>query len=181
MARFGMVIDTRQCIGCQDCVVACNIENNVPPGKRRGWVRTEVQGRFPDLSMRFYSERCNHCDEPPCVPVCPVGASHVSSLGKTVQIHYDKCIKCGLCVEACPYQARFMNELRDGTADKCTFCAHRLKEGKEPACAAVCPTKAIFFGDLDNPRSKLNELLRTRKHEVLKPDKGTKPRIYYLV
>ena len=65
MARLGMVIDTRQCIGCQDCVVACNIENNVPPGQRRDWVRTEVKGRFPDLSMRFYSERCNHCDEPP--------------------------------------------------------------------------------------------------------------------
>jgi Fe-S-cluster-containing dehydrogenase component len=181
MARFGMVIDTRQCIGCQDCVVACNIENNVPPGQRRNRVRTEVKGRFPELAMTFYSERCNHCDEPPCVPVCPVGASHVSAYGKTVQIHYDKCIKCGLCVEACPYQARFMNELRDGTADKCTFCVHRLKEGKQPACAAVCPTKAIFFGDLDNPKSQLNALLRARKHEVLKPEKGTKPRIYYLV
>ena len=181
MARLGMVIDTRRCVGCMDCVVACKTENRVPEGFNRDWIVSETVGTFPTLHMEIRSERCNHCDEPPCVPVCPVGASHVSTLGKTVQIHYDKCIKCGLCIEACPYGARFMNELRDGTADKCTFCAHRLKEGKEPACAAVCPTKAIFFGDLDNPKSKLNDLLRARKHEVLKPDKGTKPRIYYLV
>jgi Fe-S-cluster-containing dehydrogenase component len=176
-----MAIDTRQCIGCQDCVVACNVENNVPPGKRRNWVRTEVAGRFPDLKLTFFSERCNHCDEPPCVPVCPVGASHVSDLGKTTQIHYDKCIKCGLCIPACPYNARFMNELNDGTADKCTFCTHRLKLGQEPACAAVCPTRAIHFGDLDDPKSKLNALLASRKHEVLKPGLGTRPRVYYLV
>lgn len=180
MARLGMVIDTRQCIGCQDCVVACNIENNVPPGKRRDWVRTEVKGRFPELKVTFFSERCNHCDTPPCVPVCPVGASHVSDLGKTVQIHYEKCIKCGLCIKACPYEARFLNELNDGAADKCTFCAHRLMEGKDPACVSVCPTRAMFFGDLDDPQSTVNELLRSRKHQVLKPELGTKPRIHYL-
>jgi Fe-S-cluster-containing dehydrogenase component len=180
MARFGMVIDTRQCIGCQACVVACNIENNVPPGKRRDWVRTEVMGRFPDLKMTFFSERCNHCDNPPCVPVCPVGASHVSDFGKTVQIHEDKCIKCGLCIPACPYGARFLNEMKDNTADKCTFCVHRVKEGKDPACVSVCPARAMFFGDLDNPKSEVSQLLRTRKHEVLKPEKGTRPRVYYL-
>lgn len=181
MARYGMVIDTRLCIGCEDCVVACNVENNVPSGKRRDRVRAEEQGRFPAITLRFFSERCNHCDNPPCVEVCPTQASHVSDLGRTVQVDYEKCIKCELCIGACPYGARFMNELNEGKADKCTFCAHRLKEGKDPACVSVCPTRAMAFGDLDDPKSGVGALLRKRKHQVLKPEAGTRPRIHYLV
>jgi Fe-S-cluster-containing dehydrogenase component len=176
-----MVIDTRLCMGCEDCVVACNIENNVPAGKRRTRVRAEVTGKFPKIAMSFFSERCNHCDNPPCVKVCPTGASYISEVGKTVQIDYAKCIKCELCLQACPYEARFMNVNREGKADKCTFCVHRLKEGKEPACVSVCPARAIAFGDLDDPKSRVRKLLRTRKPTVLKPSSGTKPRVYYLL
>jgi Fe-S-cluster-containing dehydrogenase component len=176
-----MVIDTRLCIGCEDCVVACNIENDVPQGRRRSRVRSEVKGRFPKLALTFFSERCNHCDNPPCVKVCPTGASYVSDVGKTVQIDSAKCVKCELCLSACPYGARFMNVNLGGVADKCSFCAHRLKEGKEPACVAVCPMRAMVFGDLDDPKSRVTELLRTRKAQVLKPAAGTKPRVYYLV
>jgi Fe-S-cluster-containing dehydrogenase component len=181
VARFGMVIDTRQCIGCQDCVVACNIENGVPPGQRRARVRAEVKGTFPKLAMTFFSERCNHCDKAPCIEVCPTGASHVSEVGRTVQIDAGKCIACALCIPACPYGARFMNELKDGKAEKCDFCLHRLKEGKEPACAAVCPARAIAFGDLDDPKSTVSRLLKARKSTVLKPEKGTRPRVHYLI
>ena len=180
MARYGMVVDTRQCIGCEDCVVACNVENDVPPGQRRDRVRPQLEGRFPDLKLTFFSERCNHCDNPPCVAVCPTQASHVAEPGRTVQIDYEKCIKCQLCLQACPYGARFMNELKEGKADKCTFCAHRLAEGKDPACVAVCPARAMSFGDLDDPASRVSELLRTRSHQVLKPEAGTKPRVFYL-
>ncbi len=183
MSRLGMVIDTRQCIGCEGCVVACNIENDVPPGERRCRVTTETSGRFPRLALTFYSQRCNHCDEPPCVPVCPTGASHVSQLphlGKTVQINAARCIRCKLCVEACPYDARFMNPRRRGVADKCDFCAHRLAQGLTPACASVCPTKAIAFGDLDDPASPASTMLKGRKAAPLGAGFGTKPRIFYL-
>ena len=85
MARFGMVIDTRKCVGCMDCVVACQTENDVPTGFCRDWIKTEVRGTFPTLTMEIRSERCNHCDNPPCVQCCPTGASHVEPFGKTVQ------------------------------------------------------------------------------------------------
>jgi Fe-S-cluster-containing dehydrogenase component len=179
MARFGMVIDTRRCVGCMDCVVACQTENGVPLGQRRDWVVTEERGAFPKVAIEIRSERCNMCDNPPCVPVCPTGASHVSEFGKLVLVTERDCIKCNLCVGACPYGARFMN--RDtGFADKCTFCVHRLKAGLEPACVSVCPTHAMHFGDLDDPNGKLQQLLAVNKHRVLQPEKNTRPRIHYL-
>jgi Fe-S-cluster-containing dehydrogenase component len=165
-------------------VVACNVENSVPTGQRRSRVTHEVTGRFPKLALTFFSQRCNQCDDPPCVPVCPTGASHVSDkshLAGTVQITAYKCIKCRQCVDACPYDARFMNAQRGGIADKCNFCAHRLKDGKDPACVSVCPAKAMAFGDLDDPASRVAQLLKARRHTVLGPQHGTKPKVFYLV
>ncbi len=101
-------------------------------------------------------------------------------LGRTVQINAARCIKCGECVAACPYDARFLNEARRGVADKCNFCAPRLAQGREPACAAVCPTHAIAFGDLDDPTSAVARLLKTRKGAPLGAGFGTKPRVFYL-
>jgi len=178
MARYGMVIDTRKCVGCMDCVVACQTENDVPQGYCRDWIVTEVRGTFPSLTMEIRSERCNHCDNPPCVYCCPTGASHVEAEGKTVQVTASRCIGCKACVAACPYGARFINP--KGYADKCTFCMHRVKEGKDPACVSVCPTHCMYFGDLDDPKSAVNELLRTRKSHTLLPEAGTKPRVFYL-
>ena len=178
MARLGMVIDTRKCVGCMDCVVACQTENDVPQGYCRDWIVTEVRGEFPRLAMQIRSERCNHCDDPPCVDCCPTGASHVEPLFKTVQVAPNRCIGCKACVAACPYGARYIHP--DGYADKCTFCLHRVKEGKLPACVAVCPTSCMHFGDLDDPKSGVSELLRARKWRTLLPEAGTKPRIFYL-
>jgi Fe-S-cluster-containing dehydrogenase component len=178
MPRFGMVIDTRKCVGCMDCVVACQTENDVPQGYCRDWIVTEVRGEFPRLAMQIRSERCNHCDDPPCVDCCPTGASHVEPFGKTVQIAANRCIGCKACVSACPYGARFIHP--DGYADKCSFCLHRVKEGKLPACVAVCPTSCMHFGDVDDPKSGVSELLRTRKWRTLLPEAGTRPRIFYL-
>ncbi len=183
MSRLGMVIDTKLCIGCEDCVAACNIENDVPAGQRRCKVTSETSGRFPKLALAFFSQRCNQCDEPPCVSVCPTGASHVSALpalGRTVQITASKCIKCAACVDACPYDARFINPARQGVADKCDFCAKRLLKGQAPACASVCPTQAIAFGDLDDPASRVAQLLKNRRAAPLGAGFGTRPRIYYL-
>jgi Fe-S-cluster-containing dehydrogenase component len=178
MARFGMVIDTRKCVGCMDCVVACQTENDVPSGFCRDWITTEVRGTFPNLTMEIRSERCNHCDNPPCVSCCPTGASHVEDFGKTVQVTANKCIGCKACIAACPYDARFVHP--KGYVDKCTFCIHRVKDGLDPACVSVCPTHCMHFGDLDDPKSAVNDLLRTRRHHSLLPEAGTRPRIFYL-
>lgn len=178
MARFGMVIDTKKCVGCMDCVVACKTENNVPEGFNRDWIVQDVKGAYPTLNMQIRTERCNHCDNPPCVYCCPCGASHVHELGGVVLVHHDKCSGCKACMAACPYDARFIHP--EGYADKCTFCIHRVEEGLDPACVSVCPTHCMYFGDLDDPNSELNKLLNSRKHSSLIPEAGTKPQIYYL-
>jgi Fe-S-cluster-containing dehydrogenase component len=178
MPRFAMVIDTRKCVGCMDCVVACQTENDVPHGYCRDWISTEVHGSFPDLAMEIRSERCNHCDNPPCVSCCPTGASHVEDFGKVVLVTANKCIGCKACISACPYGARYVHP--DGYVDKCTFCMHRVKDGLDPACVSVCPTHCMTFGDLDDPKSAVNALLRTRNNHTLLPEAGTKPRVFYL-
>ena len=179
MARFGMAIDTVRCVGCMDCVVACKTENEVPNGLCRDWITQEATGKFPTPHLEIRSERCNHCDNPPCVHCCPTGASHVQKFGRLVQIHHDVCIGCKACLASCPYDARFIHP--EGYADKCTFCTHRVEKGMQPACVAVCPTHCMHFGDLDDPNSDVSRLLRFRKHHLLLPNAGTKPRIYFLV
>jgi Fe-S-cluster-containing dehydrogenase component len=178
MARFGMVIDTRKCVGCTDCVIACQTENSVPAGYARDWIATVASGTFPTLSLQIRSERCNHCDNPPCVACCPTGASHVAQPGAIVKVTGNRCIGCKACVAACPYGARFVHP--DGYTDKCTFCDHRVQQGKDPACVAVCPTTCMSFGDLDDPKSAVSRLLNSRKPRALLPEAGTQPRVFYI-
>jgi Fe-S-cluster-containing dehydrogenase component len=178
MARLGMAIDTRKCIGCMDCVVACKTENGVPEGLNRDWITQRLAGAFPTLSLEIRSERCNHCDDPPCVSCCPTGASHVHPVGAVVLVDKDECIGCKACLASCPYDARFVHP--DGYADKCTFCIHRVEQGMQPACVAVCPTHCMSFGDLDDPQSEVSRLLASRKQHSLLPEAGTRPRIFYL-
>ncbi|MBI3005238.1 MAG: 4Fe-4S dicluster domain-containing protein [Ignavibacteriales bacterium] len=178
MARYGMVIDTTKCVGCMDCVVACKTENGTPEGFNRDWINYVVSGEFPTLNMEIRSERCNHCDNPPCVDSCPTGASHVHDVGKVVLVDDKLCIGCKACIAACPYDARYIHP--EGYADKCTFCIHRVEQGLDPACVSVCPTRCMYFGDLDDPNSQVSKLLNSRKNHTLIPDAGTKPRVYYL-
>ena len=178
MARFGMVIDTRRCVGCTDCVLACKTENRVPEGFCRDWLTTETTGRFPTPHLEIRSERCNHCDRPPCVACCPTGASHVEPFGSVVLVPHELCIGCKACLASCPYDARFIHP--GGYADKCTFCVHRVKDGLPPACVAVCPTRCMYFGDLDDPDSEVSRLLASRLHRALLPEAGTGPRVFFL-
>jgi len=178
MARYGMAIDTVRCVGCMDCVVACKTENQVPEGYCRDWITTEVHGGFPDLRMELRSERCNHCDDPPCVTCCPTGASHVEEFGRLVEIDAKRCIGCKACLASCPYDARYVHP--DGYADKCTFCIHRVKQGLQPACVAVCPTHCMTFGDLDDPHSDIRRLIDSRRGHRLLVEAGTEPRITFL-
>lgn len=179
MARFVMVIDTKKCVGCMDCVVACKTENNVAEGFNRDWIVYDVNGKFPELTMEIRSERCNHCENPPCVTCCPTGASHVHDIGGVILVEHDVCIGCKACIASCPYDARFVHP--DGYIDKCTFCIHRVEKGMDPACVSVCPTQCMYFGDIEDPNSKVSRLLNSGKYHMLKPEAGTKPHIYYLV
>jgi Fe-S-cluster-containing dehydrogenase component len=175
--RYAMTMDPRQCVGCNACVLACKAENNLPEHGFRDWIVTETRGSFPHLSQEIRSERCNHCTTAPCVSACPTGASHVNE-GGTVLVSRDKCTGCKACIAACPYDARYVHP--EGFVDKCTFCLHRVKEGKDPACVEVCPTTALAFGDLNDPESPVSRLLRQRKHRVLKPETGLKPNLFIL-
>ena len=177
--RYAMAIDTLKCVGCSDCVVACQTENDVPQGYCRDWIKETVNGLYPMVELEYRSERCNQCDNTPCVRTCPTGASLVSD-GGIVLVDEDKCIGCGACIESCPYDARYFHPEK-GTVDKCTFCHHRVIEGENPACVDVCPTKCMYFGDLEDPESDVSKALKNRNFKTLAPETGTKPQVYYLV
>lgn len=175
--RYAMAADTRRCVGCSSCVIACKTENALPEGGFRDWVVQQVEGRFPDLSMQIRSERCNHCSAPSCVEACPTGASHVAE-GGIVAVDRRKCTGCKACIAACPYGARWVHP--DGFVDKCTFCLHRARKGQEPACVDNCPTRALTFGDANDPDSPVSRLLASRRSTVLQPEQGTEPNVHFL-
>lgn len=223
MPRWGMVIDLDKCTGCQACVVACKAENNIPfsspkEAERRriiSWmtVLTITEGEFPHLRSRFIPRPCMHCDNPPCVKVCPVGATYKNREGLVAQI-YTQCIGCRYCTNNCPYTLKYFNwyppewpkEMENylnpdvsirskGVVEKCTFCHHRLQKAKEkaraenrelqegdyvPACVQTCPPEAIYFGDLDNPKSAVAQLSRNPRAFRLLEELGTEPKVYYL-
>lgn len=176
--RYAMTMDTTKCVGCQACVLACMTENNVPDGYCRDWIVQEITGEFPDLTAQIRSERCHHCSNPPCVTVCPTGASFQGD-GGTVLVTHDKCTGCKACIAACPYDARYVHP--DGYVDKCTFCHHRVQRGLDPACVTVCPTESLAFGDLMDDGSTVAELLAERRFETQLPEAGTSPNLFFLV
>lgn len=175
--RYAMAVDTRRCVACGACVITCKTENRVPNGGFRCWTVQETSGTFPDLALQVRSERCNHCEDAPCVSACPTGASHVAE-GGIVAVDPRKCTGCKACIASCPYGARFVHPT--GHVDKCTFCLHRVAKGKVPACAETCPTRALTFGDLSDPSSPIAQLVRTRRASTLKPEAGTRPQVFFL-
>jgi Fe-S-cluster-containing dehydrogenase component len=173
-----MIIDPRGCIDCRACMVACKAENAVPAGHTRNVVERREAGVFPALSARMAPAQCMHCDNAPCVRVCPTGASYVDARG-IVLVNPGDCIGCRYCMQACPYDARYLDEA-SGTVDKCTFCAHRLDAGLEPACVTTCPTRVRAFGDLDDATSGVARLRVARGGEVRLREAGTHPKVFYL-
>lgn len=199
--NYTYVMDLKNCIGCGNCVRACSRENNVPAGYFRTWVERYVEtdeGVYvdsPDGGMQGFEavnesirakakaaytvpKMCNHCKNAPCVQVCPVGATFRTDDG-FVLIDEKHCIGCGYCVQACPYGARFINPVKR-KADKCTWCYHRVKNGKMPACVTVCPTRTRLFGDLNDPDSAVSKILGKREYMVLKPHMYTDPACFYI-
>jgi len=176
--NFGFIIDNRRCIGCHACTVACKSEHEVAVGVNRTWVKYIEKGQFPESRRLFSVMRCNHCDDAPCVDICPVTALYTREDG-IVDFDNRRCIGCKACMQACPYDALYIDP-NTHTAAKCNYCAHRVDIGLEPACVNVCPTQAIISGDLDDPTSKIAKLKSREVVTVRKPEKATRPALFYI-
>ena len=197
---YGMGIEIDKCIGCNRCAVACKAENDVPdePFYFRTWVERYTITRDGDVTVEnistgprkettqdvrevvrtfFVPKLCNHCVNAPCVQVCPVKATFATQDGAVI-VDSKRCIGCRYCSQACPYGARYLHP-KTKTADKCTFCYHRVVKGLQPACVEVCPTQARVFGDLKSKASRLVRFTRMNKIHVLKPSLNTEPKVYY--
>ena len=208
--RWGMVIDLRRCVGCQTCTIACKQEHGLPAGTAWRFVADCEVGEYPHVRRVFLPMQCMHCADPPCVPVCPTGASRQREDG-IVWVRHDACVGCGYCAVACPYRARHLVHDADGYFDgptpseeatarperrgvmtKCTFCKERVDAGLErgltpgvdpeatPMCAVACIANAIVFGDLDDPTSRVSRMIADGGAHPLLPECATQPSVYYL-
>lgn len=205
MTKLALVINLQRCVGCHTCANACKMQNNIPMGMLWNRVLTEncdvvdgAEGTYPNLKRTYVTMSCQHCENPACLKVCPVGATYKDDKGR-VEINYDKCIGCRICMAACPYNARVFNwsePVRDpdfnygdkdvpvrpkGVAEKCTLCKERTDRGDVPMCVAVCPARARVYGDLDDPNSEASKLIARSNAVQLLPEKGTNPQVHYLV
>ncbi|MEM7263199.1 MAG: 4Fe-4S dicluster domain-containing protein, partial [Planctomycetota bacterium] len=174
--RWGFVLDQGACIGCHACTVGCKAENEVPLGAFRTWVKWIEHGHYPETQRSAAVLRCNHCEDAPCIEICPTIALHKREDG-IVDLDADRCVGCASCLQACPYDAIYIDPF-EGTAAKCHFCAHRLEVDLAPACVAVCPEQAIKVIDLEAPG--VRKELRTRGATVRKPERRTRPQTFYL-
>jgi molybdopterin-containing oxidoreductase family iron-sulfur binding subunit len=213
-SRWAMVIDVRKCMehhDCSDCANACHVVHNVPefdnPKDDIKWIWKESFAHaFHEQEHEFLEEKlkhtpvlvmCNHCDNPPCVRVCPTQATWKRDEDGIVMMDWHRCIGCRYCVAACPYGSRSFNWrdprpfIKDiqadfptrqrGVVEKCTFCEERLVRGQKPACVEACKHGALVFGDLENPESEVRKLLREHYTIRRKPALGTQPEVYYIV
>ncbi|MEK7354669.1 MAG: 4Fe-4S dicluster domain-containing protein [Chloroflexota bacterium] len=218
LKKFAMVIDVGACIGCRRCMWGCKEENNTPDSISPLWIEVfelQLEGgvtghpspqdlkkgvttsytEAPKEGRWYLPVQCYHCDNPPCVKVCPVGATYKDEDG-LVLMRYDRCIGCRLCVVACPYSARRFNWLKPevppeqinplvpvrpvGVVEKCTFCVHRTRRGKLPRCVEVCPVRARHFGDLNDPESEVAKLLKENLSFRLLEEANTEPKLFYI-
>lgn len=206
--RWAFLVDTQKCIGCGLCVKGCKNENEVPydlpvtrtwieryivkkdrtvsidspNGGRDGFTSPQVDGQAvdpKDIAKAFFVPKlCNQCENPPCVQVCPVGATYQLKEG-VVLVDRKWCIGCGYCISSCPYGARYFSpEFK--VVDKCTFCFHRIKKGMKPVCVDACPTQARLIGNIKDPDDPVTKIISSSRVAVLKDEYGTDPQAYYL-
>ncbi len=204
--RFGMAIDVSRCIGCHTCSVVCKMSNNLPNEIWWNRVTTDggasidsARGTYPhDLERTYYPINCQQCSNPACVEVCPTGASAVREADGIVTIDAETCIGCASCITACPYNVRtlldgdltYSVEFAVGDADapahvtgtvtKCTGCANRLDRDEIPACMDLCPARARYWGDLDDPNSDVSKYIAGKEYVKLYEESGTQPNVFYV-
>lgn len=204
MTKLAIAINQERCVGCHTCANACKMNNNVPDGMLWNRVITEncdvldgAVGTYPNLSRVYLPFACQHCENPACRKVCPTGATYKDDKGR-VEIDYDKCIGCRMCMAACPYNARVFNwnePVRSagfnygnkdvpvrpkGVMEKCTLCKERTDVGEEPMCVVCCPARARVYGDLDDPNSEISKLRAKSNVRILLEEMGTEPQVFYL-
>jgi len=230
--NWGMVIDQERCIGCWTCAVGCKVINNEPLGFWWNRILTTApnefsatssadtitppasdaidvpHGTFPKLEMAYMPTACQHCDDAPCVKVCPVGATFQRDDG-AILVDFERCIGCRYCMAACPYGVRvfdwgeaehvpdftvgygrdyrtadgrlvFTPDRPIGVVEKCTLCVERIDVGEQPFCVDVCPTGARVFGDLNDASSEVSTLVHEDGATQLLGELGTDPHVFYL-
>lgn len=177
MTRYGMLIDTRRCVGCYACRVACQTRHALEPHEAYIKFHNRERGTFPHVAAETVPTQCMHCEDAPCQRVCPTGATYTTDEG-IVLVNQERCIGCKYCVETCPYDARVVAE--SGVAEKCRFCADA--DGRQttlPACVSTCLTGARIFGDLDDPDSEISKAIVERNAKPIAGDL-TAAKIYYV-
>ncbi len=200
MTQLSLVIDLNVCVGCHACVTSCKEWNTSgeagaladlmpygkdPTGAFFNRVQTFEVGEYPNTQTVHFPKSCLHCEDPPCVPVCPTGASYKRAADGIVLVDYDKCIGCKYCAWACPYGVREVDPVRK-VMTKCTLCVDRIYDDvlpdaeRKPACVLACPTNARLFGDIHDPDSNVSEAIRDNGGYQLQPEWGTKPANHYL-
>jgi Fe-S-cluster-containing dehydrogenase component len=200
MTQLALVIDLNVCVGCHACVTSCKEWNTSgangaladfdpygadPTGTFFNRVQTFEVGEFPNTQTVHFPKSCLHCEDPPCVPVCPTGASYKRKEDGIVLVDYDKCIGCKYCSWACPYGARELDE-KQQVMTKCTLCVDRIHDtslaerDRKPACVLACPTNARLFGDIHDEDSVVSKAIRERGGYQLMPEWGTQPANHYL-
>lgn len=176
--KWTMAIDVDRCIGCYACITSCKMENHLPVGYFYNWIiKTELYGEFPKLEFRYLYKLCMHCVNPPCLESCPTGALYKREDG-ILLMDNDKCDGCEGCVSACPYEVISYNR-EWKTLEKCTLCSHRIDQGMLPICVTACVTKALIFGDLNDPQSEISKFVKEKETLVPMPHLGIKPKICY--
>lgn len=184
--HYAMVIDISRCMGCQTCTVSCKLNNQVPGSAH--WCHVisldgeniyQATGKFPHVKMAFRPILCMHCENAPCITACPSGAMHKDESTGIVSVDQGVCIGCGYCSFNCPYDAPEMDD-ENHYMSKCNFCADRVEDGLEPNCVLCCPGRARFFGDLNDPASKVNALITRDNGVAWHPEFGTNPSVFYI-
>ncbi|MDY3128471.1 MAG: 4Fe-4S dicluster domain-containing protein [Berryella intestinalis] len=203
MTKLAIAVNVGRCVGCHTCSISCKMSNNVPDGMLWNRVLTEnsevidgAVGVYPALSRDYLPLACQHCENPACQKVCPTGATYKDDKGR-VEIDYDKCIGCRMCMAACPYNARVFNWTEPvrsaganygeadvpvrpkGVMEKCTLCSERTDRGDAPMCVTCCPARARVYGDLDDPDSEISKISREKNVRILLEEMGTSPQVFY--
>jgi molybdopterin-containing oxidoreductase family iron-sulfur binding subunit len=180
MKQLAIVTDLDRCTGCQSCATACAQENNLPPAACFTRVyQYGPSGDFPDLQMYYLPVACQHCAKPACVDACPTGATYKRFDG-VVLIDRDKCQGCQSCEKACPYHVHFFDTVHK-KMQKCTLCVHLVDAGDRPACVKTCTTRALYFGDIDDPESEISKLVAREGAHTLLTASGTEPASRYVL